>query len=445
MSKKVLGLDIGSRTAKGVVLANGEIFTAIRPTGFNMQETGDALVEELLAKTGLRRSDLAHIVGTGYGRITLGFDGIPYGDVTEISCHAKGAHHLHPSVRTIVDIGGQDSKAIKVDPRNGKVAGDDPWEGNTLEWATSSPPPPYNFDRLPEIRSERPVFDARHGLVGHGGHGGGGVKIDVRGYRSGEGQSRCLRLPRSALLADPGNEGVSGAVNGDGGGLVSGTWVRGGGRNQREIGEDTQSYHNALVNGLRAAPDVLMIGEVRDRETMQHVLIHALTGHLCLTTLHANNTYHALARIINMYPHDARSGLLYDLSVSLRAIVSQRLVRNKAGKQQPAVEIMMNSTHVADLIRAGDLDKISEAMQQSLYPGSQTFEQALCKLFLEDVISYDEAMQAADSPTNLSWLINQNSQQSKEVTDTASKSGPSSAPVQFNQFQISSELTRGRA
>jgi len=123
MSKKVLGLDIGSRTAKGVVLANGEIFTAIRPTGFNMQETGDALVTELLAKAGLRRSDLAHIVGTGYGRITLGFDGIPYGDVTEISCHAKGAHYLHPGVRTIVDIGGQDSKAIKVDPRNGKVAG----------------------------------------------------------------------------------------------------------------------------------------------------------------------------------------------------------------------------------------------------------------------------------------------------------------------------------
>jgi twitching motility protein PilU len=213
--------------------------------------------------------------------------------------------------------------------------------------------------------------------------------------------------------------------------------------NQREIGEDTQSYHNALVNGLRAAPDVLMIGEVRDKETMQHVLIHALTGHLCLTTLHANNTYHAMARIINMYPHDARSGLLYDLSVSLRAIVSQRLVRNKSGKLQPAVEIMMNSSHVADLVRSGDLDKISEAMQQSLYPGSQTFEQALCKLYLEDVISYDEAMQAADSPTNLSWLINQNSQQTKEVIDSASRSG--SPPVQFNQFQISSELTRGRA
>jgi len=214
--------------------------------------------------------------------------------------------------------------------------------------------------------------------------------------------------------------------------------------NQREIGEDTDSYHNALVNGLRAAPDVLMIGEVRDRETMTHVLIHALTGHLCLTTLHANNTYHALARIINMYPHDARSGLLYDLSVSLRAIVSQRLVRNKNGKLQPAVEIMMNSTHVADLVRAGDLDKIAEAMQQSLYPGSQTFEQALCKLYLEDVISYDDAMLAADSPTNLSWLINHYSQQGKDPADASTKMSPTATPLQFNQFQISGEMARSR-
>ncbi|HSM94190.1 MAG TPA: acyl-CoA dehydratase activase [Anaeromyxobacteraceae bacterium] len=123
MTKKVLGLDIGSRTAKGALLVGREIFTAIRPTGFHMQETGDALVKELLEKAGVQKSELSWIVGTGYGRITLGFEGIPYGDVTEISCHAKGAHHLHPGVRTIVDIGGQDSKAIKVDPKTGKVAG----------------------------------------------------------------------------------------------------------------------------------------------------------------------------------------------------------------------------------------------------------------------------------------------------------------------------------
>ena len=215
--------------------------------------------------------------------------------------------------------------------------------------------------------------------------------------------------------------------------------------NQREIGEDTDSYHNALVNGLRAAPDVLMIGEVRDRETMQHVLIHALTGHLCLTTLHANNSYHALARIINMYPHDARPGLLSDLAVSLRAIVSQRLIRNKQGKLQPAVEIMMNSTHVADLIKIGDLDKIAEAMQQSLYPGSQTFEQALCKLYLDGVVSYDDALQTADSPTNLSWLINHYTAQGEDPADNAARATGPATPVQFSQFQISGEMTRARS
>ena len=215
--------------------------------------------------------------------------------------------------------------------------------------------------------------------------------------------------------------------------------------NQREIGEDTESYHNALVNGLRAAPDVLMIGEVRDRETMQHVLIHALTGHLCLTTLHANNSYHALARIINMYPHDARPGLLSDLAVSLRAVISQRLVRNKNGKLQPAVEIMMNSTHVADLIKIGDLDKIAEAMQQSLYPGSQTFEQALCKLYLDGVISYDDALQTADSPTNLSWLINHYTAQGEDPADNAARATGPAAPVQFSQFQLSEEMSRARS
>ena len=213
--------------------------------------------------------------------------------------------------------------------------------------------------------------------------------------------------------------------------------------NQRQVGEDTESYHAALINGLRAAPDVLMIGEVRDRETMQHVLIHALTGHLCLTTLHANNSYHALARIINMYPHDARTGLLSDLAVSLRAIVSQRFVRNKAGKLQPAVEIMMNSTHVAELIKAGDIDKIAEAMQQSLYPGSQTFEQALCRMYLDGLISYDEALQTADSPTNLSWLINHFTEQKKDEGG-APKPSIGSPAIQFSQFKLSGDMARSR-
>jgi twitching motility protein PilU len=179
--------------------------------------------------------------------------------------------------------------------------------------------------------------------------------------------------------------------------------------NQREIGVDTQGYNKALGNALREAPDLIMIGEVRDRETMQQALLHTLTGHLCLSTLHANNSYHALSRIINMFPYDARSGLLSDLSIGLRAIISQRLVRNKDGNQQPAVEILLNTSLIADLIKNGEITQIKEAMEQSLYPGSQTFEQALCRLYLDGVIAYDEALVAADSPTNLAWLVNQNS------------------------------------
>jgi len=183
--------------------------------------------------------------------------------------------------------------------------------------------------------------------------------------------------------------------------------------NQREIGVDTMNYHAALANALREAPDLIMVGEIRDKETMQSALIHTLTGHLCLSTIHANNSYHALSRIINMFPHDARSALLNDLSIGLRAIVSQRLVRNKDGAQQPAVEILLNTAHIAELIKSGEFAQIKEAMEQSLYPGSQTFEQALCRLYLDGVITYDEAMTGSDSPTNLAWQINQSSPSSR--------------------------------
>ncbi|CAG0990807.1 Twitching mobility protein [Burkholderiales bacterium] len=179
--------------------------------------------------------------------------------------------------------------------------------------------------------------------------------------------------------------------------------------NQREIGIDTQNYQLALQNALREAPDLIMIGEIRDRETMQSALLHTLTGHLCLSTIHANNSYHALSRIINLFPYDSRSAVLSDLSIGLRAIVSQRLVRNVDGEQQPAVEILMNTSLIAELIKSGEFAQIKEAMEQSLYPGSQTFEQSLCRLYLDGAISYDEAMSASDSPTNLAWQINQSS------------------------------------
>jgi len=146
---------------------------------------------------------------------------------------------------------------------------------------------------------------------------------------------------------------------------------------------------------------------------MQAALLHTLTGHLCLSTIHANNSYHALSRIINLFPHESRSAVLSDLSIGLRAIVSQRLIRNVDGALQPAVEILLNTSLIAELIKSGEFTQIKEAMEQSLYPGSQTFEQALCKLYLDQRISYDEAMTASDSATNLAWLINQNSPSSR--------------------------------
>jgi len=175
--------------------------------------------------------------------------------------------------------------------------------------------------------------------------------------------------------------------------------------NQREIGDDTESYEAALISAMREAPDVLMIGEIRDRETLKHALIFAQTGHLCLSTLHANNSYHALNRIINFFPYDARQSVLSDLSMCLRAVISQRLMRANDGKLIPAVEIMINTAHIADLIKNDQIDKIRDAIEQSVSPGSQTFEQALYKLFKTDKISKEEAMINADSASNLSALI----------------------------------------
>jgi twitching motility protein PilU len=175
--------------------------------------------------------------------------------------------------------------------------------------------------------------------------------------------------------------------------------------NQREIGTDTLSYEAALSSGMREAPDVLMIGEVRDRDTLKHALIFAQTGHLCLTTLHANNSYHALNRIVNFFPYDSRQSVLSDLSMCLRAVISQRLVRNKHGKQVPAVEILLNTSLISDLIKNDEIDKIRDAITKSVSPGSQTFEQALYKLFKSGQITKAEAMKNADSASNLASLI----------------------------------------
>ncbi len=176
--------------------------------------------------------------------------------------------------------------------------------------------------------------------------------------------------------------------------------------NQREIGMDTLGWDNALKNAMRQAPDCILIGEIRDQETMQAAIAYAQTGHLCLGTLHANNSYHALNRVINFFPIDSRSSLYMDLSVSLKAIISQRLVKKKDGKLAPAVEVLLNSYQVQELIESGNVPALKEAMEQSLAPGSQTFEQDLYRLYSSNVITLQEALLNADSPTNLSWMIN---------------------------------------
>jgi twitching motility protein PilU len=195
--------------------------------------------------------------------------------------------------------------------------------------------------------------------------------------------------------------------------------------NQREVGIDTHSWAEALRNAMRQAPDCILIGEIRDRETMQAALAYAQTGHLCLATLHANNAYHALNRIVNFFPLENRTLLYLDLSVSLKAILSQRLVRQPSGKRIPSVEILMNTRHIADLVEHGELNSIKEAMEQSLAPGSQTFEQDLHRLYRENQISLDEALANADSPTNLAWLIN-NAQGIKETEKTPARSAAAS-------------------
>jgi twitching motility protein PilU len=175
--------------------------------------------------------------------------------------------------------------------------------------------------------------------------------------------------------------------------------------NQREVHIDTHSFEAALISAMREAPDLLMIGEVRDKETLQAALLFAQTGHLCMTTLHANNSYNALNRIINFFPRDMRDGLLADMAVAIRCVISQRLVRTADGRRVPAVEVLLNTKFIQELIHKGEIGSIKEAMENSMAPGSQTFEQALFKHYIAGTITLDEALANADSHTNLRWLI----------------------------------------
>ncbi len=183
---------------------------------------------------------------------------------------------------------------------------------------------------------------------------------------------------------------------------------------QREVGLDTDSWEVALKNTLRQAPDVILMGEIRDRETMEHAVAFAETGHLCLATLHANSANQALDRIINFFPEERRSQLLMDLSLNLKALVSQRLIPKQDGKGRvAAVEIMLNTPLISDLIFKGDVSEIKEIMKKSRNLGMQTFDQALFDAYENNEISYEDALRNADSLNDLRLQIKLNSQRGK--------------------------------
>jgi twitching motility protein PilU len=171
--------------------------------------------------------------------------------------------------------------------------------------------------------------------------------------------------------------------------------------NQREVGIDTMSYENALKNAMREAPNVILIGEIRDRDTMKHAVAYAETGHLCLSTLHANNANQTLDRIVNFFPDTAHQQLFVDLSLNLRAIIAQRLVIGPDNQRMPAVEVLLNSPYVSSLIEKGDIHEIKDVMEQSRDQGMQTFDGALYDLYMSNKITMEEALKNADSRNNL--------------------------------------------
>ncbi|MYM74409.1 PilT/PilU family type 4a pilus ATPase [Duganella sp. FT134W] len=205
--------------------------------------------------------------------------------------------------------------------------------------------------------------------------------------------------------------------------------------NQREIGSDARDFATALRNSMRQAPDCILIGEIRDKETMAAGLAYAQSGHLVLATLHANNSYNALNRIISFYPIENRPALLQDLSSAIKAIVSQRLVRSiNGGTRSAAVEVMVNTRYISDLIDKGEIGQIKEAMEKSLSPGSQSFEQSLLKLVQDGLISQDEALANADSATNLLWLINNGPDSKTAQAEPEAK--PPASEASFTEFTL---------
>ena len=203
--------------------------------------------------------------------------------------------------------------------------------------------------------------------------------------------------------------------------------------NQREIGSDAKTLYDAMRNAMRQAPDVLFIGEIRDREMMQAAVSYSMSGHLVVATMHGTNSAHALNRVISFYSPETRKALFEDLAASLKAIISQRLVRSKKGGRVPTVEILMNAGHMRDLIERGDIAAIKEAMEQSLSPESQSFEQSLYELLQKDLITKDDALAAADSKNNLLYFIN-NAGRQKSKGDAGKSAPPPSSS--FSEFTL---------
>lgn len=175
--------------------------------------------------------------------------------------------------------------------------------------------------------------------------------------------------------------------------------------NQREVGLDTHSYHEALKNAMREAPDVILIGEIRDAETMEAAIAFSETGHLCLATLHSNNADQTIERILNFFPESAHRNILMNVALNLKAVISQRLVMGKDGRRLPAVEVLINTPHIRDLLRRGQIHEIKEAMDRSLQEGMQTFDQSLYALYKDGKIDLEEALAHADSRDGLALKV----------------------------------------
>ena len=214
--------------------------------------------------------------------------------------------------------------------------------------------------------------------------------------------------------------------------------------NQREVGRDVQSLQIGLKNGMRQAPDCIFIGEIRDRETMSAALSYALSGHLVLSTLHANNSQHALNRIMSFYTPESRPALLSDLASGLKAIVSQRLLRAVRGGRIPACEVLLNTQLIAELIDQGNFAGIKDAMERSIAEGSQTFEEDLARLLADGLVTREEALSHADSPTNLLWRLQNGQTGGKKLAEVEAEAEPGPSFTEITLDVHAQQANKGR-